>query len=160
MWATPSSATSPWWRLGCLFKRSGGVGAGGLQARFHGTEAAGVSGPQGSLGSSRSRQSRGAHLGGHSASGARRAASPALPVVCDTQWDRAAAAPSAGRRTSPVLQAPHTNFCPASPTSAAGSDLPSARGARRAAWVVAGASLPGGDDLATVALVLLCLGGR
>ncbi|XDA71291.1 hypothetical protein R6Z07F_001643 [Ovis aries] len=38
-----------------------------------------------------------------------------------------------GRRISPGPRAPHTNFCPASSTSARGSDLRSRSGARRAA---------------------------
>lgn len=87
------------------------------------------------------------------------AAPVALPVACDTQWGRAAAAPSTGRRTSPASRAPHTNFCPASPTSAAGSDLRSGRGAQYTAWVAAEVAPPRQDDLATVALVLLRLGG-
>ena len=53
-----------------------------------------------------------------------------------------------------------TSARPASSTSARGSDLRSRSGARRAAGVAAGAAPPGGDDLATVALVLLRLGGR
>ncbi|XDB46847.1 hypothetical protein AB1E18_000462 [Capra hircus] len=68
--------------------------------------------------------------------------------------------PELGRRISPGPRAPHTNFCPASSTSARGSDLRSRSGARRAAGVAAGAAPPRGDDLATVALVLLRLGGR
>lgn len=116
-------------------------------------------GPPGSLASSRSRRSRGAQLGGHCASGARPAAPPALRSR-RCLVGRAAAAPSVDRRGSPAPRAPRTNFCPASPTSAAGSDWRSRRGARREAWVAAGAAPPRRDDLASVAPGLLCLGGR
>nr|XP_054408932.1 uncharacterized protein LOC100441889 isoform X2 [Pongo abelii] len=54
---------------------------------------------------------------------------------------------------------PCTNFCPTSPTSAPGSDLRSRNGAPRAAWAAARADQPRRDVLATVALVLLRLGG-
>nr|XP_031310412.1 uncharacterized protein LOC116147074 [Camelus dromedarius] len=76
-WGAPSSA-SPWWRRGCLFKRSRGAGPGGLRARFHGTKAAGAAGPWGSQVSSRSRRSKGAHLAGPGASGAGPASAPEL----------------------------------------------------------------------------------
>lgn len=54
----------PRWRRGCLFKRSGGAGPGGRRARFHGTVAEEAAGRLGSQVASRSRRSRGAHLGG------------------------------------------------------------------------------------------------
>lgn len=125
--------------------------------------APGLRGPRGRgarSGSSSSRRSRGAQLGGRCASGARPAAPPSLPVACAAWCHRAAAAPSSGRRTSPAPRAPHTNFCPASPTCARASDLRSRGSARRAVRVAAEAAPPRGEDLAPVALVPRRLGGR
>ncbi|XP_011800024.1 PREDICTED: uncharacterized protein LOC105513691 [Colobus angolensis palliatus] len=116
-WGTPSSALRPRWRSGCLFKRSGGAGAGGRRARFHGIGAAGAAGRLGSLGFSRSRRSRGMQLSGHRASGARPGAPPALPAASDACWGQAAAVPAADRRTAPASRALHQllsdepNFC-------------------------------------------------
>lgn len=59
---------------------------------------------------------------------------PALPGACDAQRGQAAAEPTARRPASPASPgAPHTNFCPASPTSAAGSDWRSRSGSKRSA---------------------------
>lgn len=125
--------------------------------------APGLRGPRGRgarSGSSSSRRSRDAQLGGRCASGARPATPPSLPVACAAWCHRAAAAPSSGRRTSPAPRAPHTNFCPASPTCARASDLRSRGSARRAVRVAAKAAPPRGEDLAPVALGPPRLGGR
>uniref|UniRef100_A0A8D0N5S6 EMI domain-containing protein n=1 Tax=Sus scrofa TaxID=9823 RepID=A0A8D0N5S6_PIG len=61
----------------------------------------------------------------------RRSARP-LPVAGDALVWPNCAAPSTGRRTSLAPRAPHTNFCPASSTSAPGSDLGGAGVARGA----------------------------
>ncbi|XP_043449239.1 uncharacterized protein LOC122491006 [Prionailurus bengalensis] len=76
----------------------------------------------------------------YGASGGSPAAPLALPAAGGAQCGQAAAAPSSARRTSPAPRAPHSNFCPASPTSAPGSDLQSRSGAPRAAPVAAGAA--------------------
>ncbi|XP_053456424.1 translation initiation factor IF-2-like isoform X2 [Nycticebus coucang] len=84
----------------------------------------------------------------------------AFPAACVARRGRAAASRSSRRRSSPVLRAWHTNFCPENPTSASGSDLPSRRNrALRAARAVAGAAPPRRDDPATVAPGSLRWGG-
>ncbi|XP_025233154.1 uncharacterized protein LOC112619377 [Theropithecus gelada] len=130
-WGTPSSASRPRWRRGCLFKRSGGVGAGGRRARFHGTGAAGAAGPLGSLGFSRSRRSRGMQLSGHRASGARPAAPLALPAASDACRGQTTAVPAADRRTAPASRALH-QLLPEEPNFCAGFGLaePERRAAR------------------------------
>lgn len=133
-----SGSLSPWWRSGCLFKRSVGAKAGARRARFHGTGAAGAAGPRCSLGSSRSRWSRGAQLSCHGASGAGPAAPPALPVATDAQCGRAAAAPTSARHTPPPRE-PRTQLLPREPNFCAGRGLASRSGAPLAAPAAAGA---------------------
>ncbi|XP_032117035.1 uncharacterized protein LOC116538657 isoform X2 [Sapajus apella] len=82
-----------------------------------------------------------------------------LPAACDAWWGRAAAVPSAERRTAPAPRAPHTNFCLTSPTSAPGSHLRSQNCAPRTAGAAARTDQPRRGVLATAALVLLRLGG-
>lgn len=98
----PCSARSAWWPGGCLFKRSGGVGARGRQARCHGTRTAGAAGPLGSLVSSCLRQCRGCAALGLQLLGLAWPATTSTRslVACVACWGRTAAAPSAARRTS------------------------------------------------------------
>ncbi|XP_078220825.1 uncharacterized protein LOC118153609 [Callithrix jacchus] len=141
------------------WRTPGGAGAGRRRARFHGTGAAGAARPLGTRFQSLPVEQEQAELSGHPASGVRPAAPLTLPAACDAWWGRAAAVPSAERRTAPAPQAPHTNFCLASPTSALGSHLRSRNCAPRTARAAVLEDQPRRGVLAAVALVLLRSGG-
>lgn len=134
-WGRPAAAHAarPGWLRGCLFKRSEEPGPEGCERVSMAPRPQGLRGRGGPQGSSHSRRSRGVHPSGLSSAWAA-PWPPLLPRSPEPGMPGGApllpSPPPGHPPRQPGSRAPSTNFCPASPTSAAGSDPRSRSGSR------------------------------